>query len=63
MIFNTFSQKCIFKLQISTKQSLNEIVRQIRAETKLLAGKGTLECVEVVRFCLKKGLRHTVDML
>ena len=43
------SIKSVFSnLEISTKQSLNEIIRQIRSQTKIKAGKGTLECVEVV---------------
>ena len=35
-------------LEISLNQTLDDMIRQIRAETKNNAGRGTLECVEVI---------------
>ena len=43
------SVKRVFSnLEISLNQTLNEMIHQIRAQTKSMAGKGTLECVQVV---------------
>ena len=58
------SIKSVFSnLEISTKQSLNEIIRQIRSQTKIKAGKGTLECVEVVeRMTYKVNLKKDAEI-